>query len=263
MAAHQMKRAFADTPDGQMHYRVAGEGDPLIMLHQVPLSSLEFIDVQLPLAEKRRVIAPDLLGYGCSDAPSRGMTIADYATSIISLMNEMRIERTDLLGVHTGGAVANEIAAAYPERVNRLIIVGAPDWDTWQHRYESFARCHPFELDAEGASIKEQWARLARFTNDDKLIRRFISEKLKASPIWYVAYVAVFTYDFRARFTQVKAPLLFLVGSGDILVERTAPLKKIRPDAQEVVVEGATSWLAWEQPNRFIVEVERFLSTAG
>ena len=40
-------------------------------------------------------------------------------------MDELKINRADLLGVHTGGAVANEVAAAYPERVRRLIIGGA------------------------------------------------------------------------------------------------------------------------------------------
>lgn len=257
----KLKRGLIETPDGHLHYREAGLGAPLLLLHQVPLSSLEFSAVQPRLAQTgRRVIAADLLGYGCSDAPARGLTIEDYAASIIHLMDGLGLARADVLGVHTGAAVANAVAANFPERVGKLVLNGAPAWEDWQTRYAMLARCQPFELDAEGASIKEQWERLRRYTDDVQLIRRFISEKLKAGPIWYPGYVAVFTHDFIATFARVQAQTLLLTGSLDMLAECSAPLKRVRPDLPEVIIEGGGNWLALEHPGRFAEEVTRFLA---
>ena len=260
MADVKIKRGLIETPDGYIHYRTAGEGEPLVLLHQVPLSSLEFAAVLPLLAAKRRVIAFDLLGYGCSDAPSRGLTIGDFATSIIHALNGLKIERADLLGTHTGGVVANEIAATSPDRVHRLIVSGPAAWESWQQRYEFFARCRPFELDAEGASIKAQWETLSALTDDVTMIRRFITEKIKASPIWYAGYVAVFSADFAASFAQVIAPTMFLTGSRDMLAACGARLKALRPEVYEVIIADAGNWLAWEVPERFVAEVEQFLT---
>jgi len=255
------QRGFVDTPFGQMHYRSAGNGRPLILLHQVPLSSLEFCDVMPILARTRQVIAPDLLGYGCSDQPSRGLSIPDYAAGLHDLLDQLNLKTCDLLGVHSGASVANEIAAAYPDRVRKLILVGAPAWERWQDRYESFARCQPFLFDAEGQSVKYQWQRLTLYTDKPHIMQRFIAEKTKASPIWYTAYVAVFTYDFRQRFQAVKAPLLFLTGEKDFMAEHSASLKPLRPEAQEVIVPDGSVWLAWDKPQEFCESVEKFLGT--
>jgi pimeloyl-ACP methyl ester carboxylesterase len=263
MEIPKTRRGFIETPDEQMHYRLAGEGEPLILLHQVPLSSLEFMDVHLGLATTYRVIAPDMLGYGCSDAPSRGLTMADYAAHLIQMMDELGIERSNLLGVHTGASLANEVAAAYPHRVHRLIYVGPPAWERWQDRYAfGFPLCHPFELDAEGASVKEEWSRLTPYTDNPTIVRRWLRGKIDAGPIFYAAYIAVFTYDFLSRFVNVEAPLLLLTANRDLLAENAEVLKKIRPNAHAVVVDDTSSWLAWEKPTRFIEEVDRFLSEA-
>lgn len=255
----QMKRGLMETPEGYLHYREAGQGRPLVLLHQVPLSSLEFSEVQPALARNRRVIALDLPGYGCSDAPPRGLAMDDYATAVLRLLDGLQFEHTDLLGVHTGAAIANAVAAANPARVRRLILSGAPAWEQWSQRYEMFARCQPFDFDAEGATLKEQWERLRQFTDDAKLIRRFLREKVKAGPIWYTGDVAALTHDFIADFVRVQAPTLLLNGSRDLLADLSEPLQKLRPDVQEVLIGGGGNWLAWEEPERLVEEVERFL----
>ncbi len=255
----QMKRSLIETPEGHLHYREAGQGSPLILLHQVPLSSLEFSEVQPALARNRRVIALDLPGYGCSDAPPRGYAMTDYVAVVMRLFDELQFEHADLLGVQSGAAIANAVAAAHPERIRRMILSNAPAWQQWSQRYEMFARCQPFDFDADGASIKEQWGLMRQSTDDTRLMRRLLREKVKAGPIWYAAQVAVFTHDFMADFLRVQAPTLLLNGSRSPLADLSEPLTKLRPDVQEVMITGGGDWLAWEMPERFVEEVERFL----
>ena len=82
----QIKRAFLDTEDGQILYRIGGEGDPLLLLHMNPRSSDEFRELMPIFAQNRQVMAMDLMGFGDSDKPPRMYTIADYAKTAIALL---------------------------------------------------------------------------------------------------------------------------------------------------------------------------------
>ncbi len=59
-----VRRAFLDAPEGQIHYRTAGAGRPVLLLHQTPRSSDEYRDVIPILARELRVVAMDTIGYG-------------------------------------------------------------------------------------------------------------------------------------------------------------------------------------------------------
>jgi pimeloyl-ACP methyl ester carboxylesterase len=97
----------------------------LICLHPIDASSRAFSRFLPELADVRSVYAPDLPGFGESDSsPERG--IADAATAISDLANDLRLRQIDLLGVQYGAEVALEIAAARPELVRRLVLSGVP-----------------------------------------------------------------------------------------------------------------------------------------
>ncbi len=86
----KVKRAFLDTAEGQIHYRIAGEGEPLLLLHMNPRSSDEYRELIPIIAQKKQVIAMDLMGFGDSDKPPRMYTISDYAQTevVINFLEE-------------------------------------------------------------------------------------------------------------------------------------------------------------------------------
>ncbi|MEM7596039.1 MAG: alpha/beta hydrolase, partial [Cyanobacteria bacterium P01_A01_bin.83] len=124
-----IKRAFLDTEDGQILYRIAGTGSPLLLLHMAPRSSDEFLEVMSILANTRQVIAMDLMGLGDSDRPPREYSVTDYAQCAIALWEQLGIKKCSVLGSLTGGYIAGEIAAAYPERVEKLILCNVFGFD--------------------------------------------------------------------------------------------------------------------------------------
>jgi pimeloyl-ACP methyl ester carboxylesterase len=65
-AVHPVRRGYADSPFGQLHYAETGAGPVLLLLHQTPRSHDEFREVQPLLADGRRVVAMDMLGFGMS-----------------------------------------------------------------------------------------------------------------------------------------------------------------------------------------------------
>jgi len=77
-----VRRAFLDTPEGQIHYRTAGAGRPVLLLHQTPRSSDEYRDVIPILARELRVVAMDTIGYGDSYKPAGTSTIEDYVAPV-------------------------------------------------------------------------------------------------------------------------------------------------------------------------------------
>jgi pimeloyl-ACP methyl ester carboxylesterase len=128
--AVRMRRAYFDCKFGQLHVRTAfpttggfDEQATLFCLHAEDATSRFFSRILPELADVRSVYAPDLPGYGESDAsPSR--SIAEAALAISDLANGLRLRQIDLLGVQAGAEVALQLAAARPELVRRLVLAG-------------------------------------------------------------------------------------------------------------------------------------------
>ena len=110
--------------EGTIHYVTAGAGDPVLLLHQTPRSWDEYRDVIPPSAENFSVIAMDTLGFGDSEKPSRPSSVEGYGRAVVAFLDALGIERTSIVGHHTGGVVAVEVAATHPDRVNRLVLSG-------------------------------------------------------------------------------------------------------------------------------------------
>jgi pimeloyl-ACP methyl ester carboxylesterase len=120
---------FAMVDGVRVHFQEAGNrhDPPLVLIHGFASSTLVWSEVLLKLAaEGFHVIAPDLLGYGYSGKPRQSeYTIAGQARMIIGLMNQLGIERADIVGSSYGGAVAATCALDYATRVGRLVMIGA------------------------------------------------------------------------------------------------------------------------------------------
>ena len=120
---------FVEIDGIRIHYQEAGQASapPVILIHGFASSTLVWSNVFLHLANAGfRVIALDLPGYGYSGKPRYGeYTISAQARAITRLLDRLGIGTASIVGSSYGGAVAAVCALDYPERVNRLILVGA------------------------------------------------------------------------------------------------------------------------------------------
>ncbi len=126
---HSDHSRFVEVDGIRVHYQEAGDpsAPPLILIHGFASSTLVWSKVFLRLAAAGfRVIAIDMLGYGYSGKPRNGeYTIPGQAKLLLGLLDQLGIERATLVGSSYGGAVAATCALDYPERVERLVMVGA------------------------------------------------------------------------------------------------------------------------------------------
>ena len=126
---HPDRSRFAEVGGVPLHYQEAGDAnDPAVVLvHGFLASNFVWRDVLVPLAARGlRVVAPDLVGFGFSGKPAGGeYTIEAQARAVAGLLDELKIERATLVGSSYGAAVAAVCALDWPERVGRLVLVGA------------------------------------------------------------------------------------------------------------------------------------------
>jgi pimeloyl-ACP methyl ester carboxylesterase len=108
----------------QRAYVRAGRGPAVLLIHGIGDSSATWAPVLPGLARGRTVIAPDLLGHGLSDKPRADYSIGGFACGMRDLLTILGIERATVVGHSLGGGVAMQFAYQFPERCERLVLVG-------------------------------------------------------------------------------------------------------------------------------------------
>lgn len=129
-----VKRGFADMRWGQIHYRIATpripaaqQQAPLVLLHQSPLSSLEYGPLIAEMGRDRLVVAVDTPGQGNSDGPPAEVGIPEYSAAIIDALKALGFgaqKPFNLLGNHTGTSLSIEIALQEPAMVRQVVMTG-------------------------------------------------------------------------------------------------------------------------------------------
>jgi 2-hydroxy-6-oxonona-2,4-dienedioate hydrolase len=114
--------------DGELVWHAWGEGEPLVLLHGGSGSWTHWIrNVESLAAAGRRVIVPDLPGFGDSARPPGGQDADVVAPALADGIRQMTGDApVDLAGFSFGGLCGALMAASHPERVRRLVLVGAP-----------------------------------------------------------------------------------------------------------------------------------------
>ncbi|MFT4884609.1 MAG: haloalkane dehalogenase [Natronomonas sp.] len=131
-AAQEHTTVTVDDHELEMAYRDAGSGDPVVFLHGIPTNSFLFHAQIDAVAEERRVIAPDMVGYGNSamhDGFDRSIRAQELA--VRSLIDDLGVESVDFVGHDLGGGVGLRLAARTPDAVDRLVLSNSVAYDSW------------------------------------------------------------------------------------------------------------------------------------
>jgi pimeloyl-ACP methyl ester carboxylesterase len=113
----------------RVHLYEAGEGPPVILLHGWPQHAWCWRGVIGPLSAHHRVIAPDLRGFGWSDAPGRGYDPLTFGRDAVALMDALEIESACVGGHDWGGAAVFTMALEHPDRVEKVLAANTiPPW---------------------------------------------------------------------------------------------------------------------------------------
>lgn len=107
----------------RQHYVEAGDGPPLILLHGFPLFWYQWRKMIPELAQKYRVIAPDLRGYGATAKPPTGYDKRTMSQDLHALMEQLGIKKAAIAGHDRGARLATRFAKDYPEAISHLVVM--------------------------------------------------------------------------------------------------------------------------------------------
>lgn len=115
VTVHGHRRAYVRT----------GSGPVVLLLHGLGCDHTTWAPVMESLARTHTVIAPDLLGHGSSDKPRADYSVGGYANGMRDLLTVLGVDSATVVGHSFGGGVAMQFAYQYPERTERLVLVGS------------------------------------------------------------------------------------------------------------------------------------------
>lgn len=246
-------------------YERGGTGPPLLLLHGWANSALTLEPLARALADLRETIVPDLPGFGRTERPRdpQGWDTAAYATWVLAFMDKLGIARADLFGHSHGGRIALYIAATHPERVGRLILVGAAGL----HAYRSPA----VRLQQAGWALLLQTVHravaLGLLGADGEaraatLSEHFASPDYRAAGAMRPTMRRILADDLAPLLPRITAPTLLIWGERDdeTPLELGLRLERLIRGARLMVVPDAGHHVFLERPEPVIACMRTFLS---
>ena len=248
-----------------------GNGAPLLLIHGLGYARWGWEPVLPELAEQFDVILFDNRGIGESDAPPGPYTVAEMAADAVQVLDEAGVARAHVVGTSLGGMIAQELALAYPERVDRLVLACTTPGGQKAHPMPQVT----VALMAEAATLEPAVA-LRRFVENalapatvaahPEIVEQIMAHRLATAQqpaAWAAQASAGATFDAYDRLGALAAPTLVQHGDEDVVVDpRNADLLvELLPDARLERVPGGHLFF-WEAPEQFVSSVSGFLEDA-
>jgi len=248
-----------------------GNGAPLLLIHGLGYARWGWEPVLPELAEQFDVILFDNRGIGESDAPPGPYTVAEMAADAVQVLDEAGVARAHVVGTSLGGMIAQELALAYPERVDRLVLACTTPGGQKAHPMPQVT----VALMAEAATLQPAVA-LRRFVENalapatveahPEIVEQIMAHRLATAQqpaAWAAQASAGATFDAYDRLGPLAAPTLVQHGDEDVVVDpRNADLLvELLPDARLERVPGGHLFF-WEAPEQFVASVAAFLEAS-
>ncbi|WP_282945552.1 alpha/beta fold hydrolase [Cellulomonas endometrii] len=187
---------------------VTDAGDPgapaVVLVHGIGVSERYFRPLTAELARDRRVLVPDLPGFGRSPKPERVPTVEDLADVVLAVLRHRGVDRAVLVGHSMGAQVVAEAMLRAPEVVERVLMIGSV-------------------VDAAAPTVLRQAGRLARdgLHEPPGVNAIVLTDYLRAGPRWYSAVLPhMFAYDTAAAVARLPGPALLVRGADDPVASR-------------------------------------------
>jgi haloalkane dehalogenase len=156
-----IQRAFVAVGGRLVHFRHAGSGAPVLLVHQSPKSSAEFEALIEKWSTTNLVIAPDTPGFGDScPLPAENVDCTDFAEALIALLDALGIARIATYGVHSGAVFAVAAATLAPEKFTAVVCNGYAVWTPDEITAFGARYLPPFLPTSYGDHLTWLWARM-------------------------------------------------------------------------------------------------------
>ena len=256
--------------DGEIHYEVAGDGEPLILVSGLNGVARYWEPQIADFSARYQVITYDQRGTGTSDHKQREFSLDQMTHELVALMDALKIERARVVGLSTGGAIGQTLAIEYPQRVERLVLVS-----TWTHCDPWFRRM--FEArrrmyETAGPELHALFHPLFLYPpdyvneHDAEISNEQKRAPTKSAPVEAsIGRIdALLKFDRRSGLASIKSPTLILAGDNDYITPsyHARALAQAISGSQLVVFKGGGHSLSKTRAAEFNKLVLGFLAAS-
>ena len=259
-------QSFAEVNGTRLYYEIVGQGPPVILIHGGLVDSRMWDDQMNDFSKQCQVVRYDLRGFGKSAGTSEPFS---HIEDLRALLEFLKIERATIVGLSLGGIIAADFTLEYPEKVDRLVLVGSglrgdkqPPTKEQKLAWEALTRgAEPF---TEVTMQSGLYNGVHRDTVVYTRLRQMLLDNFKAVSTFRPGLWKYPEPPTIERLGSINAPTLVVIGSRDgQSLKNIAYLlaKKIRR-ARMVVINGASHHPPVEKPKQFNKIVLNFIGNA-
>jgi pimeloyl-ACP methyl ester carboxylesterase len=253
---------YASTQFGATHVIMSGphDGKPVLLLHGQDSCAISWIYNVADLSRTFRVFAVDTIGdIGKSKRIHQPNTREEYAKWVLEVVEQLEIERTDLIGLSYGGFLAANFALAYPGRVNRMVLLspGIPNFGPPTFQWANYGM--PMMLFPSRFTIKRfiNGISVRGYSPEDPVQEQMIIGIMNMQKVSFMRPV------FRdEEFQRITTPILLMIGDHEIMYEPRKALDRaarLIPGIKTELVPNASHMLNGDQVEMVNTRILKFL----
>ena len=259
--------AYFEHEGCSLHYEEYGHGTPLLLVHGLGSSTLDW-EMQIPaLSAHYRVIVPDIRGHGRSDKPRERYSIAGFSADLLALIEHLNLGPVHYVGLSMGGMIGFQLAVDQPQVLKSLTIVNsAPQVklrtrdDYWQW-FKRWSLMRLLSLETIGKALGSKlFPKPEQADLRQKMAERWAKNDKRA---YLASFDAIVGWGVQERLSRVSCPTLVISADRDYTpVALKETYVKQLPDARLVVIDDSRHATPLDQPERFNHTLLDFLATA-
>jgi pimeloyl-ACP methyl ester carboxylesterase len=256
----------------KLFYKTHGEGKPIILIPGFASGGWNWSWQTEILAKDFQIITFDPRGIGRSEAAENdleNLSLVTFAKDVLQILDELKIEKANVLGASFGGFVAQEFALSFPERLDKLILActsfgGADHIAPDPEILMAFA-----STDGMNTSERIRKFMTPAFTDEFnknhaetvEKVCRLREESAVPEQVYLAQLTAATTFDFEDRVSEIKNETLILTGDKDRVVpmQNSVNLAEKMPKAKLEIIEGGSHMFFVEKADEFNQAVKDFL----
>jgi pimeloyl-ACP methyl ester carboxylesterase len=266
------------TDGATIHVRVGGNGPAVVMLHGFGNTGDMWAPVAAALVKDHTVIVPDLRGMGLSSYPHTGYDKKTQAQDIARVMDKLNVQKADLVTHDIGNMVGYALAAQYPDRITRWVVIDAPlpGIGPWDEILKSPLLWH-FNFrgpDMDRLVKGRERIYLDRFWNElsanpkaiDEATRRHYAKIYARPGAMHAAFnqFAAFSQDASdnkvfANKGKLTMPILALGAEKSFGEQQAAIMREVGTNVEGGIIANSGHWIMEEQPDATVKAVRAFL----
>lgn len=255
----------------QVYYDVIGEGNPILILNGIMMSTRSWEPFVDSLSERNKLIRLDFLDQGQSDKLTGDYTQAIQVEVIYTLLKTIGLEKVNLVGISYGGEVAILFAGKYPNMVNRLVLLNTtPYTSPWLkeigHQWNSIGKSRDAKTYYQATipviySPSYYEKRLDWMKKREEILMPIFGNPVFLDAMERLTNSAE-SYDARSLLDKIKAPTLIVAADEDYLtpISNQRDLNKMIKGSELIMLPGVGHASMYEKPMLFVTLVLGFIN---